>query len=65
MVNLLPILNQGEQEIQRETEKDETLQVVKFMILKGWPNDKSQLPLQPTPYYSIRDELTIQDEIIL
>ena len=65
MVNLLPITNQKKQEIQQETEADQTLQIVKSLIIKGWPNDKSQLPLQATPYYSIRDELTIQDGVIL
>lgn len=65
MVNLLPITDQRKEEIHRETKTDQTLQIVKSLILKGWPNDKRQLPLQATPYYSIRDERTIQDGVIL
>ena len=38
---------------------------MKSLILKGWPNDKSHLPLQAAPYYSLRDELTVQDGVIL
>ena len=60
MVKLLPV-----SEIQRETEADQTLQIVKSLILKGWPNDKSDLPLQAAPYYSLRDQLTVQDGVIL
>ena len=46
-------------EIQRETEADQTLQVVKPLILKGWPDDKIDLPLQAAPYHGLRDELTV------
>ena len=33
-------------------------------LLKGWLND-GELPLQATPYYSLRDELAVQDGLIL
>ena len=65
MIKLLPVSEQKLADIQKETEADQTLQVVKSMILKGWPNDKKELPLQAAPYYSMRDELTFQDGIIL
>ena len=65
MVKLLPARDQKLSEIQRETEADQTLQVVKSLILKGWPNDKSDLPLQAASHYSLRDELTVQDGVIL
>ena len=41
----LPVGGQKLKLIPRETEADQTLQVVKSLILKGWPNDKSDLPL--------------------
>ena len=65
MIKLLPASEQKLAEIQKETEADRTLQVVKSMILTGWPNDKKGLPLQAAPYNSMRDELTFQDGIIL
>ena len=65
MVKLLPVSDQKLNEIQRETEAEQTLQVVKSLILKGWLNEKSELPLQAAPYYSLRDELTVQDGVIL
>ena len=65
MTKLLPVSDQKLSEIQRETAADQTLQVVKSLILKGWPNDKSDLPSQTTPYYSLRDELTVQDGVIV
>ena len=65
MVKLLPARDQKISEIQRETEADQTLQVVKSLILKGWPNDKSDIPLQAAPYDSLRDELKVQDGVIL
>ena len=51
-------------EIQRETEADQTLEVVKPLILKGWSDEKSDLPLQAAPYHGLRDELTVYDGAI-
>ena len=65
MVKLLPASDPKLSEIQRKTEADQTLQVVKSFILKGWPNNKSDLPLQAAPDYTLRDELTVQDGVIL
>ena len=50
MIKPLPVSDQKLKGIQRETEADQTLQVVKSLILTGWPNDKSNLPLQAAPY---------------
>ena len=33
-------------------------------ILKGWPKDWSKISPQPTPYYSLRDELSIYDGLV-
>ena len=58
MVKTLPINQKKQEEIRQETEADQALQVLKSLILKGWPDDKSDLPIQASPYYSYRDELT-------
>ena len=36
-----------------------------YTIIKGWPNEKSKVPLCITPYFDYRDELTVQDGIVL
>ena len=52
-------------EIRRETEKDEILSDLKEIILKGWPNNKNEVPMKILPYFPFRDELTIEDGIIM
>ena len=49
------------QKLQLETSKDETLQLLKATILEGWPEDRSKLPSQLTPYYDMRDELGVYE----
>ena len=51
-------------EIRTATEKDEALQILKQVILQGWPEERKDLPEQAKPYFSIRDELTVQDGLI-
>ena len=51
-------------EIQTATESDKALRNLKNVILCGWPEHRSQVPSQITPYFSMRDELTIQDGVI-
>ena len=51
-------------EIQQATESDDTLRALKDIILHGWPEECSQTPAQVTPYFSIRDELSLQDGVI-
>ena len=64
MASFLPISDQRLQEIRIETEKDETLQIFKSVILQGLPAERNAAPVQVTPYYSVRDELSVQDGLI-
>ena len=64
MASFLPISDQRLQEIRRETDKDKTLQILKSVILQGWPAERKDAPVQVTPYFSIRDELSIQDGLV-
>jgi hypothetical protein len=34
------------------------------MLIKGWPEERSELPEQLTPFFSYRDELVVQDALI-
>ena len=53
------------QEIKSATERDETLMKLKTVIMTGWPPHRASLPSALTPYHDYRDELTVQDGIIL
>lgn len=63
-VQFLPMRQERVQKIQLETARDETLQLLKATILKGWPEDRSKIPTQLTPYYSMRDELRVYDGLV-
>ena len=60
----LPVSSARLRKIQQATESDETLKALKDVILRGWPEERSQTPTQVTPYFSMRDELSIQDGVI-
>ena len=32
--------------------------------MNGWPNEKQDLPAELIPYYSFRDEMSVQDRLI-
>jgi len=51
-------------EIKQETARDSTLQTLKHMILKGWPDSKASVPVEIIPYFNTREELAVQDGII-
>ena len=53
MMNYLPISEATLLQIQRETEKDESLQALKALIQQGWPEDKSALPSFVSPYFNM------------
>lgn len=64
MVQYLPIAEPRLRDIQNHTEKDETLQALKRIIIHGWPNDKVDVSITVRPYFGLRDELTVQNGII-
>ena len=64
MTNYLPISEARLLQIQRETEKDESLQALKAVIQQGWPEHKSALPPVVSPYFNMRDEMSVRDGLI-
>ena len=64
MCDYLPISDPKVKEIQQETERDDSLQVLKSVILNGWPNTKENAPMEVHPYFHVRDELSVQNGII-
>ena len=52
-------------ELLNETDKDAELQALKMVISKGWPKKRSNLAPNLQPYWNYRDELTIEDSILM
>jgi len=50
--------------IRGATTQDTILQELAKVILAGWPNDRHDVAPDLLPYFSFRDELTIQDGVI-
>ena len=53
------------QQLKEETQKDHTLMSLKQAIVEGWPGNARDLPKPIRCYWSMRDELTVEDNIIL
>ena len=49
----------------QESDKDETLVALKNVIIKGWPQMRSECPLQLRDFWLYRDELSILDGLVL
>ena len=45
--------------IQQDTEADESLQVLKTVIQNGWPEHRSNVPIIISPYFNMRDDMSI------
>ena len=64
MVKFLPIREERLKELRVETEKDNVLQCLTKTVLTGWPELRNSLPLCLTPFFHIRDELTVQNGLL-
>ena len=65
MVQDLPLAAARRDDIRAHTANDEGLQVLIKVIMSGWPEQKDEVPVEATPYFHIRDELSVQNGIIL
>jgi len=52
-------------DIRLATGKDSVLTELKKVIMDGWPNERSLVTSSISQYYSYRDELTVDDGIVL
>jgi hypothetical protein len=52
------------EEIRKGTTEDEALQQVINFIQNGWPDENNALPGAVKPYFSVRNELTVDDGLI-
>ena len=53
------------EELQQKTDADPELAKLKTFIVNGWPDDAKQLPKNLRDYWSCRDELSVQDELVM
>ncbi|KAK3758058.1 hypothetical protein RRG08_006643 [Elysia crispata] len=53
------------EKIKIETQKDATLQSLIKTIREGWPCNKQNLAQELTPFFELRDALSVDDDIVL
>ncbi len=58
------ISDESLEKVKRSTLQDEALQTMMQLVLEGWPNDKSEVPLITREYWPYRDEISCQDGIL-
>ena len=64
-LTLVPVKDQSIEEIRNVSQQDEEMQQLTDIIASGWPQHKNDLPILVRPYFPYRDELTIQDGLVL
>ena len=64
MASFLTIRKERLEQIRQETQKDETVLMLCTTIINGWPETRDEVPEQLLPYYSARDEMTVQDGFV-
>lgn len=52
------------EEIKNETLNDETLSVVKNYYFNGWPETKKKVALCAQPYFHLREQIFVKDDIL-
>ncbi|CAH3118585.1 unnamed protein product [Porites lobata] len=49
------------QEFEDETAKDKVLQQLSQQVVKGWPDNVNEVDLKVKPYWSLRDEILVEN----
>ena len=47
------------------TEEDDEFAILKHTIMHGWPCTTREVPSEKQPYWTFREELTVEDGIVL
>lgn len=50
--------------LREATERDTDLQILKRIILRGWPELKTEIPAAAAPYWNVKEELSVYNGII-
>ena len=60
----MPVREETWQQLKNAAADDPVQQTLRAVIKRGWPDSKADVPECVHPYYDIRDELTVQQELI-
>ena len=52
-------------DFRQSTAKDDTLALLKHNVQHGWPQTITELPPELRPYWTFREEISIEDGILL
>ena len=47
------------------TQDDDKLAIIKHIIQQGWPKTITEVPSEVQPYWTLREELTLEDSLVL
>ena len=61
----LPVQSDSLQILRVVTQTDDALAILKHTIMQGWPKTIKQIPPMLHPYWMFKEELTIEDGLIL
>ena len=61
----LPVRNDSLQQLRLSTQTDDELAILKHTIMQGWPKSIKQVPPVLQPFWTFREELTVEDGLIL
>ena len=61
----MPARSDSLQQLRVATQADDELAILKHTIMQGWPKTIKQVPPELQPYWTFREELTIEDGLIL
>ncbi len=64
-INFVQFSSEKLTQIQQETASDHTLHALREIIINGWPSRMKELAKPLQPYWSYRDELSVEDGMIL
>ena len=65
VMTVLPMSTSRMSGLQRATAEDPVLQTASKYIYQGWPERATSVPQLAIKFYTFRDELTIQDDIVM
>ena len=65
IISQLYARNDSLQDIRLATQEDDELALLKHTILTGWPSTIREVLSEIQPYWTIREELTVEDGIVL
>ena len=64
-VNMVQFSNDKIHQLRSESKSDPILSSLQDIIVSGWPNRRDEIPKQLRPYWCYRDELSVEDGVIL